>query len=45
MVDVKKVLEEFVQEQNKPTDKDRITALESAITDLAMMIVGVEDSD
>lgn len=40
MVDIKKVLEEFIQEQNQPTDKDRITALENAIADLAIMLAG-----
>lgn len=36
-------------ETNKPivkvTDKDRISALESAITDLAMMITGVSSNE
>lgn len=45
MLDIKKVLEEFIQEQNQPTDKERIIALESAITDLAMMLIGVEDNE
>lgn len=31
--------------KEQPTDKDRISALESAITDLAMMLVEVEDNE
>lgn len=45
MVDIEKVMEEFIQEISQPTDKDRISALESAVTDLAIMIMGVDENE
>lgn len=43
-LNLKEHLEELIQDKNKPTDKDRITALENAMADIAIMLVGVEDN-
>jgi hypothetical protein len=41
--DLKELLEKIIEEHNKPTEKDRINALEKAIADLAIIIGEASD--
>lgn len=43
--DLKERLEKIMKEHNKPTSEDRIAALESAITDIAIMLTEVSSND
>lgn len=44
-LNLKEPLNKLIQEKMQPTEKDRIAALENALTDLAMMIVGVSSDE
>jgi hypothetical protein len=41
--DLEELFEKFIEEHNKPTEKDRINALVKAIADLAIMIGEASD--
>ncbi|MBQ4572132.1 MAG: hypothetical protein IJA80_02495 [Clostridia bacterium] len=44
-INLKETLDKIVEEKMRPTEKDRIVALENALTDIAMMVAGVENND